>query len=61
MAFLQKLGSIAKRSAGSGSSLLQAVRCMSSSKVFIGGSETSLSPVLLTCFHVPREKIFVVQ
>ncbi|KAM0849905.1 hypothetical protein ACQ4PT_053419 [Festuca glaucescens] len=37
MAFLQKLGSIAKRSAGSGSSLLQAVRCMSSSKVFIGG------------------------
>ncbi|CAM0877140.1 unnamed protein product [Alopecurus aequalis] len=37
MAFLQKVGSIVKRSAGSGSSLLQAVRAMSSSKVFVGG------------------------
>jgi hypothetical protein len=44
MAFLQKLGSIAKRSAtGSGSSLLQAVRCMSTSKVFVGGPDLSLS------------------
>ncbi|KQJ96556.1 glycine-rich RNA-binding protein 1 [Brachypodium distachyon] len=37
MAFLHKAGSLLKRSIGSGSPLLQTVRCMSSSKVFIGG------------------------
>ncbi|VAI38691.1 unnamed protein product [Triticum turgidum subsp. durum] len=37
MAFLQKVGNALKRSAGSGSAMLQAVRSMSSSKVFVGG------------------------
>ncbi|KAF0916852.1 hypothetical protein E2562_014600 [Oryza meyeriana var. granulata] len=37
MAFLRKVGNLVRQSAGSGSSLYQAVRCMSSSKVFIGG------------------------
>lgn len=37
MAFLQKVGNVLKRSAGSGSAMLQAVRSMSSSKVFVGG------------------------
>ncbi|KAG2633846.1 50S ribosomal protein L19, chloroplastic-like isoform X2 [Panicum virgatum] len=37
MAFLQKVGNLVKRSTGASSSLYQAVRCMSSSKLFIGG------------------------
>ncbi|VAI23827.1 unnamed protein product [Triticum turgidum subsp. durum] len=37
MAFLQKVGNVLKRSAGSGSAMLQAVRSMSSAKVFVGG------------------------
>ncbi|RCV10685.1 hypothetical protein SETIT_2G128700v2 [Setaria italica] len=37
MAFLQKVGNLVKRSTGASSSLNQAVRCMSSSKLFIGG------------------------
>ncbi|KAL6640866.1 hypothetical protein ACP70R_019047 [Stipagrostis hirtigluma subsp. patula] len=37
MAFLQKIGNLVKRSTGTGSSLSQAVRCMSSSKLFVGG------------------------
>lgn len=41
MAFLRKVGSLVKRSTGATSSLYQAVRCMSSSKLFIGGSEFS--------------------
>ncbi|VAI23826.1 unnamed protein product [Triticum turgidum subsp. durum] len=36
MAFLQKVGNVLKRSAGSGSAMLQAVRSMSSAKVFVG-------------------------
>ena len=61
MAFLQKVGSIVKRSAGSGSSLLQAVRSMSSSKVFVGGPELSLPyrssvpRALMRKIFVPRE------
>ncbi|CAN6213964.1 unnamed protein product [Urochloa humidicola] len=37
MAFLQKVGNLVKRSTCASSSLYQAVRCMSSSKLFIGG------------------------
>nr|AAM01112.1 Putative RNA-binding protein [Oryza sativa Japonica Group] len=37
MAFLRKVGNLVRQSAGSGSPLFQAVRCMSSSKLFIGG------------------------
>ncbi|KAL5223989.1 hypothetical protein ABZP36_010628 [Zizania latifolia] len=37
MAFLRKVGNLVRQSAGSGSSLYQAVRCMSSSKLFVGG------------------------
>ncbi|XP_006661694.1 glycine-rich RNA-binding protein 2-like [Oryza brachyantha] len=37
MALLRKFGNLVRQSAGSGSSLYQAVRCMSSSKLFIGG------------------------
>ncbi|CAL5080099.1 unnamed protein product [Urochloa decumbens] len=37
MAFLQKVGNLVKRSTGASSSLYQAVRSMSSSKLFIGG------------------------
>ncbi|CAN6223218.1 unnamed protein product, partial [Urochloa humidicola] len=37
MAFLQKVGNLVKRSTGASSSLYQAVRCMSSSKLFVGG------------------------
>nr|CAB3456518.1 unnamed protein product [Digitaria exilis] len=37
MAFLQKVGNLVKQSTGASSALYQAVRCMSSSKLFIGG------------------------
>jgi heterogeneous nuclear ribonucleoprotein A1/A3 len=62
MAFLQKLGSIAKRSAaGSGSSLLQAVRCMSTSKVFVGGPDLSLRPVpLIRSPHLPLHPLVII-
>ncbi|CAN6173252.1 unnamed protein product [Urochloa humidicola] len=36
MVFLQKVGNLVKQSTGASSSLYQAVRCMSSSKLFIG-------------------------
>jgi hypothetical protein len=40
MAFVNKLGNLVKKATSSNLSFFQSIRCMSSSKVFIGGLET---------------------
>lgn len=59
MAFLSKFGNILKQTANkqlnaqvslSSPSLFQAIRCMSSSKLFIGGESSRCNEHVFTCF-----------